>query len=55
MKVTKTELVSKATKRLQRMTKEELQHFIESFNPCLHKHTEKCGMDVICKDCGDWV
>lgn len=53
--MTKAQLVEKATKKLWRMKKEELEEFLESFNPCLHKHTQPCGMDVVCKDCGAWV
>lgn len=22
---------------------------------CTHERTEACGMDCICKDCGEWV
>ena len=51
----KAELLKKAIKKLKTLTKEELQNFIEEINCCPHKHTEPCGMDTICKDCGDWV
>ena len=50
----KEKIFQTALRKLKHFNKRELQQFLE-WNGCLHKHTTPCGMDSICKDCGDWV
>ena len=52
-KVTREDLLEKAFKKINELNEEELKNFLK-MNCCPHKHTEKCCMDRICKDCGDW-
>lgn len=54
MKKTKADLRKEAIEKVMRLSEVELKNFLK-MNCCPHTRTEKCGMDRICKDCGDWA
>jgi len=52
---TKAQLITLAVKKLRKLKRAELHHFVYKLNCCPHDRTHPCGMDSVCDDCGAWV